>query len=59
MRWTVGTQVPKVALLAAGAHGHSLHATGEKASNHHERSLLHRGCDRILQMSAVLHKGRE
>jgi hypothetical protein len=54
MRWTVGTQVPKVALLAADAHGHSLHTPGEKASNHYERSLPHRGCDRILQVSAVL-----
>ena len=59
MRWTVGTQVPKVALLAADAHRHSLHTPGEKASNHYERSLPHRGCDRILQVSTVLRECRE
>jgi hypothetical protein len=59
MRWTVGTQVPRVALLAADAHRHSLHTPGEKASNHYERSLLHSGCDRIFHVSAVLHDWRE
>ena len=51
MRWTASSILPKLSSLATDAHGHRSHAPGEKASNHYERSLLHRGRDGIFQRS--------